>query len=96
MELSENCAETRPSYGSAPIWKGTAPLCMGAGEVSGGALCKSWSQSRRLLSTVQSREAKTEIPAKISPKRPRALYFNDKWSYWDLAGPRCQMPSGVW
>jgi hypothetical protein len=66
VELSENCSETRPSYGSAPIWKGTAPLCMGAGEVSGGALCKNWSQSRRLLYTVQSREAKTEIPGKMS------------------------------
>jgi hypothetical protein len=25
---------------SAPIWKGYRPLCMGAGKVSGDALCK--------------------------------------------------------
>jgi hypothetical protein len=41
VELSENWAETRPSFWSAPIWKGYRPLCMGAGKVSGDALCKS-------------------------------------------------------
>jgi hypothetical protein len=67
VELSKNWAETRPSFWSAPIWKGYRPLCMGAGKVSGDALCKSWSQSRRLLYTVQSREAKMEIPNNSGP-----------------------------
>jgi hypothetical protein len=61
--MSENCAETRPSFWSAPIWKEYHPLCMGAGTVSGDPVCKTWPESRRLLYTAQSREAKTEIPA---------------------------------
>jgi hypothetical protein len=40
VELSENWAEMRPSFWSAPIWKGYRPLCMGAGKVSSDALCK--------------------------------------------------------
>lgn len=42
---------------------------MGAGKVSGDALCKSWSQSRRLPYTFKAGIPKTEIPVYSSLAR---------------------------
>ena len=95
MELSENCAETRPSFWSAPIWKGYLPLCIGAGNVSGDALCKTWSQSRRLLYTVQSREAKTEIPAELTKDLQTSL--EAIWGFAPLLRfSNCKSPSPLY
>jgi hypothetical protein len=62
--VSESCAETRPSFWSAPIWKGYSPLCMVASKVSGDARCKAWSQSRRLPLYYSKPGDKMEISSK--------------------------------
>ena len=45
VELSENCAERRPSCRLAPDRKAYRPLLMGTGTASGNARQETWSQS---------------------------------------------------
>jgi hypothetical protein len=58
--VSENCAENFPL---TPAGRGQRPLFMLLVGLSGDPLARSWSDSRQLLYTVRSREAKMEIPA---------------------------------
>jgi len=62
--VSENCAETRRTFPLTPAGREHRPLFMLLVRLSGDPLARSWSDSRQLLYTALSREAKTEIPAK--------------------------------
>jgi hypothetical protein len=60
--VSENCAETHQSRRLATAWKGHRPISINAGNVSGDAMPKTCPESRPLLYTTRSPEAKMEIP----------------------------------
>jgi hypothetical protein len=48
VELSENCSETRPSFGRLHPRGGGVVLFMVTGKAPGDALPKTWSESRQL------------------------------------------------
>jgi hypothetical protein len=93
--VSENCAETRPSFPLTPAGRGDRPLLMGTGTVPGDALPKLGRNRSDLPYTIRCCEAKMEIPDTIFSRFP-------KWKSWLRVGrasaqevSQC-VPEGYW